>query len=97
MVSPLSINDLVETIKILDTNKVPYFILGNGSNVILSSKKYEGAVIRMNNLSGIAVHPELNMAYAEAGAMLPKLVVETVNKELTGLEFAGGISTFIYV
>ncbi len=91
LVSPLSINDLVETIKILDTNKVPYFILGNGSNVILSSKKYEGAVIRMNNLSGIAVHPELNMAYAEAGAMLPRLVLETVNKELTGLEFAGGI------
>ena len=31
------------------------------------------------------------MAYAEAGAMLPKLVTESINKSLTGLEFAAGI------
>ena len=91
LVSPLSINDLVETIKILDNNKVPYFVLGNGSNVVLSSKKYEGAIIRLNNLAGIAVHPELSMAYAEAGAMFPKLVMDTIDKGLTGLEFAAGI------
>ncbi len=91
LVSPLSINDLVEVIKILDENKVPYFVLGNGSNVVLSSKKYEGAIIRLNNLNGIAIHPEMNMAYAEAGAMYPKLVNETIERGLTGLEFAGGI------
>lgn len=91
LVSPLSINDLVEVIKILDENKVPYFILGNGSNVVLSSKKFEGAIIRLNNIAGIAIHPELNRAYAEAGAMFPKLVMESIEKGLTGLEFAGGI------
>jgi len=90
-VSPLSINDLVEVIKILDENKVPYFILGNGSNVVLSSKKFEGAIIRLNNIAGIAIHPELSRAYAEAGAMFPKLVMESIEKGLTGLEFAGGI------
>lgn len=91
LVSPLSINDLVEVIKILDENKVPYFILGNGSNVVLSSKKFEGAIIRLNNIAGIAIHPELSRAYAEAGAMFPKLVMESIDKGLTGLEFAGGI------
>jgi len=91
LVSPLSINDLVEVIKILDENKVPYFILGNGSNVVLSSKKFEGAIIRLNNIAGIAIHPELSRAYAEAGAMFPKLVMESIEKGLTGLEFAGGI------
>ena len=91
LVSPLSINDLVEVIKILDENKVQYFILGNGSNVVLSSKKFEGAIIRLNNIAGIAIHPELSRAYAEAGAMFPKLVMESIEKGLTGLEFAGGI------
>ena len=91
LVSPLSINDLVEVIKLLDENKVPYFILGNGSNVVLSSKKFEGAIIRLNNIAGIAIHPELSRAYAEAGAMFPKLVMESIEKGLTGLEFAGGI------
>ena len=91
LVSPFSINDVVETIKILDNYKVPYLVLGNGSNVILSSKKYEGAIIRLNNLAGIAIHPELHMAYAEAGAMFPKLVMDTVDKGLAGLEFAAGI------
>ena len=91
LVSPLSINDLIETIKILDKNKIPYFILGNGSNVVLSSKKYEGAIIRLNNMAGIAIHPEMNMVYAEAGVMFPKLVMDTVDKGLTGLEFAAGI------
>ena len=91
MASPLSINDLVEVIKLLDNNKVPYFVLGNGSNVVLSSKTYPGAIIRMNNIAGIAIHPELHRAYAEAGAMFPKLVMDSVDKSLTGLEFAGGI------
>ena len=37
------------------------------------------------------MNPELSMAYAEAGAMMPKVVMESVNANLTGLEFALGI------
>ncbi len=91
LVSPKSVNDLVDTLKILKDNNIPYFILGNGSNVVLSSKTYEGAIIKLDNLNGIEITPELNMAYAEAGAMMPKLVMLSVNKGLTGLEFAAGI------
>ena len=91
LIEPNSINDLVDVIKLLDENKVDYFVLGNGSNVVLSSKYYDGAVIKLSNLNGIAIKPELNMAYAEAGAMMPSLVMDSVNKGLTGLEFAAGI------
>lgn len=90
-ITPDSVNSLVSVIKLLDENKVPYFILGNGSNVVLSSKKFEGAVIHLTNINGIDMQPELNIAYAEAGAMMPKIVIESINAGLTGLEFAAGI------
>lgn len=91
LISPNSITDLINVIKILKEENIKYFILGNGSNVILNDREYDGAVIRLNKLCGIEIHPELQMAYAEAGAMLPKLVTDSVNKSLTGLEFAAGI------
>ena len=91
LISPNSITDLINVIKILKEENIKYFILGNGSNVILNDREYDGAVIRLNKLCGIEIHPDLQMAYAEAGAMLPKLVTDSVNKSLTGLEFAAGI------
>lgn len=91
LVKPNSINDLVEVLKVLEENNIDYFILGNGSNIVLNSKFYEGVVIKLEKINGIEVSPELNTAYAEAGAMIGKVTLETVNKGLTGLEFAAGI------
>lgn len=91
LLSPYSINDLINTIKTLRENNVKYFILGNGSNIILNDREYDGAIIRLNNLNGIEIHKDMQMAYAEAGAMLPKLSLESINESLTGLEFAAGI------
>lgn len=91
LISPNSINDLISILKILKNNKIKFLILGNGSNIVLNSREYDGAVIKLNQLNGIELHPEMEMVYAEAGVMLPKLVQEVVKKSLTGLEFASGI------
>lgn len=91
LVSPNSVSDLVSVLNVLKKNNQKYFILGGGSNIVLNDREYDGAVIRLNKLNGVEIHPELNMAYAEAGAMLPKLANESIEKGLTGLEFAAGI------
>ncbi len=91
LVKPNSINDLVEVLKVLKEKNINYFILGNGSNIVLNSKFYDGVVLKLDKLNGIEVAPDLNTAYAEAGAMIGKVTLETVNKGLTGLEFAAGI------
>jgi UDP-N-acetylmuramate dehydrogenase len=91
LISPNSISDLIKVLRLLKEDNIKYYILGNGSNVVLNSREYDGAVIKLNKLNGIEIHPELEMAYAEAGAMLPKLVTESVNESLSGLEFAAGI------
>ena len=88
LVSPNSIADLSNVIKILKENNVKYYILGNGSNIVINDREYDGAVIKVDKLNGIEVTPEKQMAYAEAGAMLPKLAQESIDKGLTGLEFA---------
>ncbi len=91
LISPNSINDLITVLNILKDKNIKYFILGNGSNIILNSKEYDGAVIKLDKLNGIEINPELDIVYAEAGVMLPKLAQETVRNSLTGLEFAAGI------
>ena len=91
LIEPNSINDLVEVIKILREYKEPYFILGAGSNIVLNDKEIDGVVIKLTKLNGIEVYPEEGTIYAEAGAMLPKVVIDSVNNGLCGLEFAAGI------
>lgn len=91
LISPNSINDLISILKYLKEKKIKYFILGGGSNIILNDREYNGAVIRLNKLNGIEFHADLEMAYAEAGAILAKIAKESVNESLSGLEFAAGI------
>ena len=91
LISPNSITDLSSVIKILRESNEKFYILGNGSNVVINDKEYDGAVIRLDKINGIEINPKMHMAYAEAGAMLPKLANESINQGLTGLEFAVSI------
>ena len=91
LIEPKSINDLVDVIKTLREYKTPYFILGAGSNIVLNDREIDGVVIKLTKLNGVAIYKEENTIYAEAGAMLPKIVIDSVNNELCGLEFAAGI------
>ena len=91
LVLPNSIQDLVKILKIIKEKNIKYMILGNGSNIVLNDKEYDGIMIKLSNLDGIEVNPEKESAYAEAGAMLPKLVQISVDNSMTGLEFASGI------
>ena len=67
-----------------------YFILGKGSNLLVSDKGYRGVILDMSKyLSEVRV--EGNLIYAQAGASLPQVAVIAANHGLSGLEFAAGI------
>ncbi|MCM1287166.1 MAG: UDP-N-acetylmuramate dehydrogenase [Clostridium sp.] len=71
-------------------NHMPYYILGNGSNVLFSDDGYDGAVINIyNSMNDIIVTGE--RIYAMAGALLAKVAVIAKDHELHGMEFAAGI------
>ncbi len=70
--------------------ELPYFILGNGSNVLVGDKGYRGIVIKIAD-SMSDVYVEGNRIYAEAGAFLSKVAKCAYENGLAGLEFASGI------
>ena len=81
-----SLSALSETAKAL---QVPVFILGKGSNLLVSDKGIEGAVVSLSGLSEIKIEGE-NVT-AGAGASLTALCVAVAKEGLHGLEFAYGI------
>lgn len=82
----LSLSALLETSKALE---IPIFILGNGSNLLVSDRGIEGAVLSLSGLNKIEIDGE-NVT-AGAGASLTALCVAAAKEGLEGLEFAYGI------
>ena len=79
-----------EIIKICRKTDTPYFILGNGSNLLVGDGGYRGAVIQVyRNMSAVTV--DGTTITAQAGALLSAVAAAAKNASLTGFEFAGGI------
>lgn len=89
-VVPKNIDDVKCAINICRDEEIPYFILGNGSNLLVSDRGYRGAIIQMDrNMGDIKVNGD--EISAAAGAMLSSIAVAAKRASLTGFEFAGGI------
>ncbi|MFH1462550.1 MAG: UDP-N-acetylmuramate dehydrogenase [bacterium] len=84
--------ELALAVKSAEEMNLPFFVLGQGSNVLVSDEGFKGLVIKMQN-SKIKMQNEKSKCkiFAEAGALLAKLVKFSKNKGLTGLEWAAGI------
>lgn len=92
-VLPSSIDNLVLLIKYLRENNINYKILGNGSNVIISSKRFDGVVICLSKLNAVSIDDEI--VSVEAGYPLIKLSNYCANNNLGGIEFASGIPAHV--
>ena len=89
-VMPETIEELAEVLKLCKEENMPYFILGNGSNLLVGDKGFRGIVIQLyKNFDGICL--EGTKITAKAGAMLIRVAKEAGKAGLTGLEFASGI------
>lgn len=87
---PHSTKEVQQTIQICKEENLPYFILGNGSNLLVSDKGYRGVIIQLwKNFSDISVKD--CCITAKAGALLSKVAAEALEEGLTGMEFASGI------
>ena len=89
MALPKSVKELQEVINYCLHKDIKYFVLGNGSNVILDGT-FNGIVINMKNLNGASVVGNTDII-AYSGIMMPKLVKFAVKNNLQGLEWASGI------
>ena len=88
---PSTVDEVRGILEICREEELPYFILGNGSNLLVSDKGYRGVIIQLyRNFSNISV--EGNEICASSGALLSQIAAAARNASLTGFEFAGGIT-----
>lgn len=84
-----SIEELKKVINKAKSLNIPFFILGKGSNILVSDKGIEGVVISLTGLNEITVCDDVIVS--QAGASLVQVCVKACENGLTGLEFAYGI------
>ncbi|MGI6685356.1 MAG: UDP-N-acetylmuramate dehydrogenase [Bacillota bacterium] len=90
MLKPQKISEVQALVNFLLEEKIPYLVLGHGSNVLVSDKGIREVVLKIeDNLNRIQVKGE--KIEAEAGAMLSDVSKEALENSLTGFEFASGI------
>lgn len=87
---PSSSDELVKLIKLCKEFDVPFFVIGKGSNLLVSDLGIEGAVIDTSKLNAIKQKSE-NVIFCECGASLMRLCIFALEAGLSGLEFAFGI------
>ncbi len=89
-VYPKDMLGLAECMRLLNEEKVPYKVIGKGSNLLCSDDPYDGVVVRLDRFF-IDTYFEDDKVVCEAGASLIALSYECMKRGLSGLEFASGI------
>ena len=83
-------DEIVRIIDACEENDTDYYIIGNGSNLLVSDKGFKGTIIELSgNMSNIKV--EADGLYAQAGALLSAIATTARDNSFTGFEFASGI------
>lgn len=87
---PHCVEEVRKIVEFCREQNLEYFILGNGSNLLVSDRGYDGVVIQLyKNFSRIDV--EGTRMRIQAGALLSSVARKALEAGLTGFEFAGGI------
>ncbi len=82
--------ELLKVINCCKKAEMPYYIIGNGSNLLVSDNGYRGTVIQIyKSMNQIRVSD--NCITAQAGALLSGIAAKALENGLTGFEFASGI------
>lgn len=88
-VTPTTYEQVSEVVKLANKERVPFMLLGNGSNLIIKDGGIRGIVMYLGKLDAITVRS--GRIIAESGALIVDVSQQALASHLTGLEFACGI------
>ena len=89
-VSPQTTDQIKNIIDLCKSEAMPWYVIGNGSNLLVSDQGYRGVIIQLDrNMEEITV--DGTEIRAAAGALLSSIAVAARRASLAGFEFAGGI------
>lgn len=89
-VMPSSVESIQKLITLCKKENVSFYIIGNGSNVLVSDSGYRGVIIEVCRAMN-QIQIEGTKIRVQAGALLSKVANEALKNSLTGFEFAAGI------
>lgn len=89
-VTPKAKEEVRDVIRICKEVGMPYYIIGNGSNLLASDAGYRGVIVQIyKEMNEVKVEGDL--VKAQAGALLSGIAAKALGAELSGFEFASGI------
>lgn len=89
-VTPKAKGEVRDVIRICKEAGMPYYIIGNGSNLLVSDAGYRGVIVQIyKEMNEVKVEGDL--VKAQAGALLSGIAAKALGAELSGFEFASGI------
>ena len=91
LIMPNSIDNLIELIKYLNKEKINYFIIGNGSNLIFEKDYFDGVIIKLELLKNYEIDEKNLVLNAECGVYLPFISSKLINEGYSGFEWCGGL------
>ncbi len=86
---PTSAKDVAELVTHFHSINAKLFFLGKGSNILVSDKGFDGAVINLSSMKTISI--EGTKLTVEAGAQLTRTVMKVVQEGLAGMQDLAGI------
>ena len=89
-VIPKSVQEVQSVVDLCHQFEVPYYVVGNGSNLLVGDRGYRGLILQIyKEMNRIQV--EGTSVKVQAGALLSKVGNKALEAELSGFEFAAGI------
>jgi UDP-N-acetylmuramate dehydrogenase len=88
---PKSLNEMREVLAKAKEENLPLFILGNGSNVLVSDEGFKGIVLHMSKDWSKIERLDNNQVLVQAGATNEQLAAFCIEQGLGGYEFACGV------
>ena len=85
-----NVDDIIFVLTVCRDINIPYFVIGNGSNLLVRDGGIRGIVISLAELNNFSLLDD-NKIYAQAGCMMPEVSKFAREHSLSGLEFAEGI------
>jgi UDP-N-acetylmuramate dehydrogenase len=93
-IEPNNVEELKKALSFVRQHKLPYYVIGNGTNLLIGDKGIRGAIIKVGeSFSGIDIDGD--EITVECGVLLSTLSKAAARNTLTGLEFASGIPGYV--
>jgi UDP-N-acetylmuramate dehydrogenase len=90
-ITPAEVEEVKSVVCLCKRENIPYYIIGNGSNLLVSDLGYRGVILQLGDEFQKVSVKEDGVITAQAGVLLSRLANVAADHSLTGFEFASGI------